>query len=81
MNLQQELAEAPAADLPTWENGDDPLVGGGLISRGVVDFATAGIWPTNTTPAEAPVDVARDAERWAPIADFNVHPTEGALKS
>ena len=31
-------AEAPT-DLPTWENGDDPLVSGGLIHRGVVDLA------------------------------------------
>lgn len=31
--LLQELVDAPEeivpADLPTWENGDDPLVGGG----------------------------------------------------
>lgn len=107
-----------AADLPTWENGDDPLVGGGLISRGVVDFATVGIWPTKPAPSvpdgwssfltdvitaagliahgkrdkglasrigkfafdamraaqpqpEPPADLVRDAELWAPIADFN----------
>lgn len=41
----------PPAELPTWENGDDPLVGGGLISRGVVDFATVGIWPTKPAPS------------------------------
>ena len=41
----------PPTDLPTWENGDDPLVGGGLISRGVVDFATVGIWPTKPAPS------------------------------
>lgn len=29
----------PPTDLPTWENGDDPLVSGGLIHRGVVDLA------------------------------------------
>jgi len=40
-----------AVDLPTWENGDAPLVGGGLISRGVVDFATVGIWPTKPAPS------------------------------
>ena len=28
----------------TWENGDDPLVGGGLINRGIVDFVALGVW-------------------------------------
>ena len=57
--LLQELVDAPEeivpADLPTWENGDDPLVGGGLISRGVVDFASLGIWSGKPAPDVEPV--------------------------
>ena len=47
---------APAhAELPTWENGDDPLVGGGLISRGKVDFTALGIWPSKPAPDGLPL--------------------------
>lgn len=57
--LLQGLIDAPEeivpADLPTWENGDDPLVGGGLISRGVVDFASLGIWSGKPAPDVEPV--------------------------
>src|SRR5574343_171083 len=52
----------PPAELPTWENGDDPLVGGGLINRGVVDFATVGIWPTK--PAPSVPDGWKNAAEW-----------------
>ena len=44
-----------SAELPAWENGDDPLIGGGLISRGVVDFAAVGIWPSKPAPEAEPV--------------------------
>ena len=66
----------PSTDLPSWENGDDPLVSGGLINRGVVDFVTLGVWSDKSalsvsddvahelTPAEPPADVVRDAERY-----------------
>ena len=51
-----QIDAAPAhAELPTWENGDDPLVGGGLISRGKVDFTALGIWPSKPAPDAEPV--------------------------
>ena len=57
--LLQGLIDAPEeivpAELPAWENGDDPLIGGGLISRGVVDFASLGIWPGKPAPDVEPV--------------------------
>lgn len=53
------VPEQPA-DLPTWENGDDPLVGGGLISRGVVDFAALGIWSDKPAAPSVP-------DGWRPV--------------
>ena len=57
--LLQGLIDAPEeivpAELPAWENGDDPLVGGGLISRGKVDFTALGIWPSKPAPDAEPV--------------------------
>ena len=51
-----QIDAAPAhAELPTWENGDDPLVGGGLISRGKVDFTALGIWPSKPAPDGLPL--------------------------
>ena len=58
-----------SAELPTWENGDDPLVGGGLISRGKVDFTALGIWPSKPAPEPEPV-AWQVRNGWASVAIY-----------
>ena len=65
-----QIDAAPAhAELPTWENGDDPLVGGGLISRGKVDFTALGIWPSKPAPEPEPV-AWQVRNGWASVAIY-----------